>query len=197
MKLITDDFYENPDSLRDLALGLEFSSRARNFPGQRSTRTLIPTEAKKAFSSILKIKIDSPENRIPYNGCFQLMCARDFEKAYVHVDSSANWAAIVYLSKKIVPEGGTRFYEHKLTGLKRYPDLKDLSKTAESLDLTGEELAFLLREDRKKKSKWREIDRIGFVYNRFVLYDAQLFHQNGKTWGNSISNGRLTHNFFV
>jgi hypothetical protein len=185
MKLVLDQFYRDPDSLRELALELEFTSRARNFPGSRSTRTVIPKEAQDAFASILKVFIDDPKNRIPYNGCFQLMLAADAKRAYVHADISAAWAAIVYLSEKTEPLGGTSFFRHKATGLDRFPDTND------------EELKTLLREDRSKKTKWTEIDRIGFVYNRFVLYDAQLFHKNGKTWGNSLPSGRLTHNFFA
>ena len=185
MKLVLDQFYRDPDSLRDLALELEFTSRARNFPGSRSTRTVIPTEVQNAFSSILKVSIDDPKNRIPYNGCFQLMLSADAKRAYVHADSAATWAGLVYLTKKTEPLGGTRFFRHKATGLYRFPDTHD------------EDLRALLRADRLKKTKWTEVDRIGFVYNRFVLYDAQLFHKNGKTWGSSLPTGRLTHNFFA
>lgn len=187
MKLVLDDFYGDPDSLRDLALELEFTSRARNFPGSRSTRTLIPEELRELFSS----------ERIPYNGCFQLMLKPDEARAYVHADSSASWAGLVYLSRKKEPSGGTLFFEHRLTGLSRYPQPEELPRVARELDLSEEELRLLLREDRKQLSKWRELDRVGFVYNRFVLYDAQLFHSNGKTWGTSLNTGRLTHNFFV
>lgn len=196
MKFVSEDFYQDPDALRELALGMEYSSRSRNFPGSRSTRTVIPSEVVKAFSSLLKVVIDSPKNKIPYNGCFQFMRAQDYKNAYVHSDRSVNWAGIVYLSQKTEPEGGTSFFEHQLTGLKRYPELLEIPSLARDFDLTPEELVLLLREDRKNKSKWKEIDRIGFVYNRFVLYDAQLFHRNGKTWGSSLKTGRLTHNFF-
>ena len=186
MKLILDDFYQDPDSLRELAVNLEFTSRARNFPGSRSTRTVIPDEVEKAFRNILKIEIASPENKIPYNGCFQLMRTVDLKRAYVHADMAAAWAALVYLSRKTEPTGGTSFFQHKATGLTRFPNAPDLTET----------LREVLRADRDKPSKWLEIDRVGFAYNRFVLYDAQLFHRNGKTWGTSVKSGRLTHNFF-
>jgi hypothetical protein len=191
MKLVLDDFYEDPDALRELALNVDYSSRARNFPGSRSTRTVIPPEAEKAFQSLLKLRISAPDNRIPYNGCFQLMKASDSRLAYVHADTAANWAGLVYLSKKTIPSGGTSFFQHKLTGLSRFPSRQDFTERE------FEKLRELFREDRGKPSRWIEIDRVGFVYNRFVLYDAQLFHRNGRTWGSTLATGRLTHNFFI
>jgi hypothetical protein len=196
MKLVTDDFYEDPDRVRELALNLKYSTRAKNLPGVRSTRTVIPDKIKEVFSSILRIKIDDAKNSFSANGCFQMMFAKDFARAYVHADL-ASWAAIVYLSKNTVPDGGTLFFEHKLTGLRCLPSPEELSKEAQRLGLKPKELMVLLQEDGRKKSKWREIDQIGFVYNRFVLYDARLFHRNGRTWGNAPYSGRLTHNFFA
>lgn len=191
MKLILDNFYDDPDRLRELALSLEFSSRAKNLPAQRSTRSVIPEEASKAFRSILQLDLGGAENRIPYNGCFQLMRAEDSKRSYVHADQAATWAALVYLSEKTEPRGGTSFFRHKATGLSRLPDSSSL-KQGEL-----EKLKAMFRADRAKPAKWTELDRVGFVYNRFVLYDAQLFHRNGKTWGSSVRNGRLTHNFFI
>lgn len=191
MKLVLDHFYENPNRLRDLALGLEFTSRARNFPGSRSTRTVIPKEAARVFKTILGVRLDGPANRIPYNGCFQLMKATDGRRAYVHADTSAQWAGLVYLSAVTLPEGGTSFFKHKSTGLTRMPDSRDFSAKEFA------KLKQLLRDDGARVSRWIELDRVGFVYNRLVLYDAQLFHRNGKTWGKSVETGRLTHNFFI
>lgn len=196
MILVIDQIYKNPDSLRALALELEFTSRARNFPGARSTRTLLPPEVKKTFYSLLKVDLDAPTNSIPYNGCFQLMRARDQKSAYVHADHSAIWAGLVYLNPRSEPNGGTLFFKHRLTGLTHYPSPKELPAIAQSFDLSPEELSLLLREDRKKPSRWEQMDQISFEFNRLVIYDAQRFHRNGKTWGSSLATGRLTHNFF-
>jgi hypothetical protein len=144
---------------------------------------VIPEEVQKAFSSILNIEINPDKQSIPYNGCFQAMRAVDQKRSYVHADTSAHWAALVYLSKRTEPSGGTSFFQHKPTGLTHFPESAELQK--------------VIRKDRSSPSKWMEIDRVGYVYNRFVLYDAQLFHKNGKTWGTRLTTARLTHNFFV
>lgn len=182
MKLIWDEIYRDPDALRELALSLEFTSRHRNFPGSRSTRTIIPSEIEQAFAT-LGANATDPANRIPYHGCFQLMRQVDGKRGYVHADTSARWAGLVYLSPRTESDGGTRFYQHKKTGLMRFPE--------------NEELRKLVLEDRLKPSCWEEIDRVGFVYNRLLIYDALLFHRNGKTWGKTLQTARLTHNFFV
>ena len=188
MKLIIDSFYSDPGSLRELALVLKFTARHRNFPGLRSTRAVIPDEVRKAFSSILGLPRDVLDNEIPYNGCFQLMRSVDWRSAYIHADYPAHWAALVYLSERTSGTAGTSFFRHDTTGLTRFP-------SEESPE--GARLRALLRRDRGDPGRWTEIDRVGFNYNRFLLYDARLFHRNGRPWGRTLADGRLTHNFFV
>jgi hypothetical protein len=195
--LMIDDFYRDPERLRKEALQLDFSSQSLNLPAARSTETVIPPEVTQIFRSSLNVDLAEAALRIPLNGCFQLMLEKDQARSYVHADQSAQWAAIIYLSPTSSPHPGTLFYRHKLTGLTRFPQGKDLEVKARELDLETEELNLLLREDRKDKKKWIQTDQIEFRWNRFILYDAQLFHCNGPTWGKSITTGRLTHNFFV
>jgi hypothetical protein len=204
--LMIDDFYRDPERLRQEALQLDFSSQALNLPASRSTETIVTPEVTDIFRTTLGVNISEAALRIPLNGCFQLMTEKDQARSYVHADQSAQWAAIIYLSSpplsKKAPSTsgshlGTIFYRHRLTGLTRFPQGKNLDEWAKELDLTPEELMLLLREDRKDKKKWIETDQIEFRWNRFILYDAQLFHCNGPTWGKSVTTGRLTHNFFV
>ena len=85
MKWTRDDFYSDPDSLREFALGLEYTARFDHLPAQRSTSSVIPAEAERAFESLLGIK-PGGQKRAPYHGCFQLMLSEDWQHAYVHVD---------------------------------------------------------------------------------------------------------------
>ena len=68
---------------------------------------------------------------------------------------------------------------------------------AASLGMSLEKARVLLTRDRRSKRNWEEVDRVGFEYNRLVLYDAQIFHCNGEPWGDTRETGRLTHNFFI
>jgi hypothetical protein len=194
--LIIDDFYLDPAALRRQALQMDYSSKALHLPAARSVETIIPPEVTQIFQSSLGVDLMKAAKRIPLNGCFQLMLTKDQAHSYVHADQSAQWAAIIYLSQT-PPREGTLFYQHKLTGLTSLPEGPELNQKAKELGLLPDELKLLLREDRKNKKKWIETDQVEFRWNRFILYNAQLFHSNGKTWGSSITTGRLTHNFFV
>lgn len=203
--LIIDDFYKDSDALRQEALRLDYSAQALNLPARRSTQTIVPPEVTRIFHSTLGIDLSEAMKRIPLNGCFQLMLKADQARSYIHADQSAQWAGLIYLSSlprkslKTSPASlpGTLFYRHRLTGLTRLPEGDELNQVSTELGLEPEELRILLREDRKNKKKWIETDRIDFRWNRFALYDAKLFHCNGPTWGESVTTGRLTHNFFV
>jgi hypothetical protein len=176
---------------------MKYSSYARNLPAVRSTSTLLPKEAVQAFRSLLQVDLQDASDRIPLNGCFQLMLKCDEKNAYVHADRSARWAALVYLSPLHSPRGGTLFFRHRHTGLTRYPEPEEFPKIATQLGISATELKRVLKVHRTERSEWIQTDEIEFRYNRFVLYDAKRFHRNGKTWGSSPQKGRLTHNFFV
>jgi hypothetical protein len=195
--LIVDDFYPDPHSIRKQALRMEFNSEARNLPALRSCSTLLSSEAKQIFKSTLGIDLVRESKRIPVNGCFQLMLKTHQKTSYIHVDRSAQWAALVYLSPLNVSAGGTLFYRHKLTGLTGMPDEAELPQVAGDLGLSGAELKLLLKSDAAHPKKWVETDQIEFRFNRFILYNSKLFHKNGVTWGRDMKSGRLTHCFFV
>jgi hypothetical protein len=46
------------------------------------------------------------------------------------------------------------------------------------------------------RGRWEEIDRVGNIYNRLVLFDAHLCHGASAYFGDTITNGRLFQNFF-
>src|SRR5450631_2602028 len=69
-------------------------------------------------------------------------------------------------------ETGTSFCQHVKTGLSACPTTRD----AKRLGMPLEELAEALEEDSKKPHCWREIDRIGNIYNRAIAFPAGLLH---------------------
>lgn len=197
--LTLENFYSDPDSLRKKALTFSFTRAASHLPAQRSTHTLIPPEMKQIVSSLLGVNLEERPSSV--NGCFQLMLKSDLKHSYVHSDHNASWATIVYLSplgpSLSEAEAGTSFYQHRLTGLSRFPSEESSKKLLENLDITFPELKAILKADSTQIKKWEQTDQIGFHFNRFLLYDAKLFHKNGATWGTHLKSGRLTHNFFI
>jgi hypothetical protein len=202
--LSIEDFYADPVSLRKKALLLSFARLAPHLPAQRSTQTIVPLEMKQIVSSLLGVNLQKKQNdkkQSSVNGCFQLMLKSDFKNSYVHADHKASWATIVYLSlpseSRLETLGGTFFYRHRSTGLARFPTEESAKALLKDLDITFAELKALLKADASNIKKWEQTDQIGFRFNRFVLYDAKLFHKNGITWGANLKTGRLTHNFFI
>jgi hypothetical protein len=46
------------------------------------------------------------------------------------------------------------------------------------------------------RSRWEEVDRVGNIYNRLVLFDALYAHGASAYFGSSLNDGRLFQNFF-
>jgi hypothetical protein len=46
------------------------------------------------------------------------------------------------------------------------------------------------------RSRWEEVDRIGNIYNRLVLFDAHYAHGASGYFGSTLEDGRLFQNFF-
>jgi hypothetical protein len=45
-------------------------------------------------------------------------------------------------------------------------------------------------------TKWKEMDRVGNVFNRLILFNSNRFHMSMDYFGDSKENGRLFQVFF-
>jgi len=57
------------------------------------------------------------------------------------------------------------------------------------------DLNAILERDGCRRDRWIEIDRIGNVYNRAVMFPGGLFHSATRHFGSSQNNGRLYQSF--
>jgi hypothetical protein len=177
--LTVDDFYNNPEQVRNAALGSDFSVRG-NFPGQR-TASYLSEPIKQALQAL----IFPHAGRVTdwgsdYTGAFQYTTKND--TSWVHSDHFNNWACIVYLTPKAPHSAGTGLFRHKETGLIRKPKDVELEKKicAEGNDL----------------SKWEMTDVVSNRYNRLVMFRGDLYHRSLDYFGDSLTNGRLFQTFF-
>ena len=114
------------------------------------------------------------------------------EKVKVHFDEPPDWMSlIVYLTPNAPSDSGTSFWQHRETGLNAKPTGRDALR----LGLSFEELKQTIERDGWNRKSWIEIDRIGNVYNRAVMFPAGLFHSATRHFGNNLSNGRLYQSF--
>jgi len=175
--VIIDDFYQDPDSIRDFVLKQEFNVKG-NYPGVR-TKDFRDDNIKKIFEDLTGETITDWE--LGYNGCFQYT-TKDMD-SWVHRDGT-DWAGIVYLTPDAPPSAGTAFFVHNETGRERITP--DTPKADEDM----------MNRDSNNMSKWTQVDNVGNKYNRLSLFRGTRSHRSMDYFGDSKENGRLFQLFF-
>lgn len=174
--IIVDDFYADPDAIRNFALSLEYEEDLRWYKGLRSKQTFATPEVKKAFEEILGVEVFDFDTG--YNGCFQITTA---ENPQVYHYDSQRWAAMIYLTPDAPVQSGTRLHKSRINGTRHSTDPdSDSAFNGNFYDST----------------RFDVVDSAGNVYNRLVLMDARSFHSAGPYFGDSPETGRLIQLFF-
>jgi len=183
--LTIDNFYENPNEVREFALKQEFKVRG-NYPGQR-TVSFLNEPLKKKFREILSpFAGDIVWWGGEYTGSFQYTVAAD--RSWIHADSTTDWAALIYLTPDAPLSSGTGIFRHKATGWQHF----DYKRENEP----GYKEAAPPGSDCQDYTKWEMVDRIGNVFNRCVMYRADNYHVSLDYFGKDMYDGRLFQVFF-
>jgi predicted O-methyltransferase YrrM len=188
--IIIDNFYKNAYDTRKFILTQEFTVRG-NYPGQR-TISFANEELKKIIQKYVepfggKIthfpmpKEDGSDAHGIYNGSFQYATSRD--RSWVHIDGYDNWAGVLYLTPNAPISSGTSFYKFK-DGTTCKKDI-DILKNKEETDKWSQDL-----------TKWSEIDKVGNIFNRLILFNSNNFHMSRDYFGDTKENSRLFQVFF-
>ena len=187
--LVIDDFYENPDEIRDFALSRRFVPHLEYHKGQRTESKYIPDGMKETLETILRMKITSWDDQ-GANGVFQFCTAED--AVVYHVDTQT-YAAVVYLTPDAPASCGTTCFKSRRTGLRSDPEDKD----SERLGKNKDELSFeIFRGNFYDKTDLETVDIVGNVYNRLVIFNAKSIHAASEYFGDTKENSRLFHIFF-
>ena len=172
--IIVDDFYEDPDKIRKIALSENYNV-VGNYPGGR-TKSFATDEIKKRFETIVgKQIVYWPDG---YNGAYQI--TNKDHKSWIHRDET-NYSAIIYLTPNAPPNSGTILYKHKASGL-RYTSNSDEDK--------------LLDSNSQNMDAWEQLDVIGNVYNRCIIFNGKHSHKSNVYFGDTKENSRLFQTFF-
>lgn len=174
---VVDNFYSDPDTVREFALQQEFREDLRFYKGLRTPQVYQPPRIKEEFENIIGQKIQNFDTQ-GVNGCFQITTAKD-PQVY-HYDLQ-QWAAMIYLTPNAPTESGTRLHKSRLNGTRRSSDV-------------GINEAF--NGNFYDSTKFDVVDSAANFYNRLVIMDAKCIHSAGPYFGDTIYNGRLTHLFF-
>jgi len=188
--IIIDNFYNNAMETRDYILTQEFKVRG-NYPGQR-THSFANSHLKDIIQDYITpfggkiIEFPMPDetnvddNNI-YNGAFQYTTSRD--RSWIHVDGFNNWAGVLYMTPDAPVSAGTGFYRYK-DGTTYEADLK-IMDNKEEIDAFCQDM-----------TKWEQVDKVGNLFNRLVLFNSKRYHMSLDYFGNSKENGRLFQVFF-
>lgn len=195
--VVFDNFYSDPDSVRDLALEadlLDKNGLSENFAGNESLYNFYSKDIIIKFQEILGVKIEVDENLNAF-GRFRFAQGNDLRKTQVHFDDK-DWSAVIYLNDLNLTNAGTIFLEHKQTALIGPPqDTAELT-TLGCQTISDFDRKFVL-PDTLNTHAWRIHLRVPFKYNRLVLFRGkELFHASESLFGHDRESARLTQNFF-
>lgn len=179
---VIDNFYADPYAVRELALSQQY--RENGSRGVRSLDQFIFPGVKESFEKIIGKKITNWSEYYGICGRFQYCISED---ALVYHCDSQRWAAIVFLTPDAPPECGTALLRHKKTGVRTSED----PRIHEAFRNYGTNDAYFL-----DGTPFEEIDVVGNVFNRLVIFDGRCLHTARKYFGNTKENGRLFHIFF-
>jgi len=187
--IVVDNFYANPDMVREYAMNeLEFAPSDYH-KGQRSNSRFILDGTKEKLEEVIGKKITNWNHGGYANGVFQF-CTSDQPIVY-HVDSQM-YAAMVYLTPDAPPQTGTAMYRSKVTGISSFPGQESRM---------GDEYVNTFRGNNKEMNfydgtQFEKIDDIGNVYNRLVIFNSSQIHAATEYFGDAIDNARFFHMFF-
>lgn len=187
--IVVDNFYADPDMVRDYAMNnLDFAPSGYH-KGERSQSRYILDGTKERLEEIMGETITNWNHSGYANGVFQF-CTADQPIVY-HVDQQM-YAAMVYLTPDAPPQTGTATYRSKFTGVSSFPTGEDRN-TQEYVDTfkgNSREMNFY------DGTQFEKIDEVGNVYNRLVIFNSCQLHAATEYFGDAIENSRFFHMFF-
>lgn len=186
--VVVDNFYKDPDAIRDYAINNLNFAPSDYHKGQRSLDRFELEGTKETLESILGRKIYNWHHDAYANCRFQF-CV-DGDPIVYHCDNQM-FAGIVFLSPDAPLDTGTATYQSKVTGARRY-NSDEFGSDSFNKTFTGfgSEINFY------DGSSFDTVDRVGNVYNRLVMWDAQTIHAATRYYGDNINNSRFFQLFF-
>lgn len=174
---IVEDFYDDPGSVREFALNQKYYDDP-GFIGKRTREQFFFPGMKEKFEQIMGMRITNWESH-GMNGRFQHNVAG--EAITWHTDFQ-KFAGLIYLTPDAPYSAGTRMAAYKQNRVRHCSDSRIMDCFNQITFLDG--------------TLYEDVDVVGNVYNRLVIYDGGLIHAAKEYFGYNIDNCRLWHMFF-
>ncbi len=187
--LYLDDFYENVDQIRKIALGAQYQYSSAAFKGGEAKSEAVEVQA------VMNRIADLLGERICFKrknqGVFRVLSAaqEQAKTRQVHIDRMG-YASVLCLNP--VDFGSTAFFRHVLTGI---DNVDAVEPVARKLGVSSAEIFALLDLDGGDLSKWEQIGGIEYRYNRMIIFDTNYFHVAAPGRGETLHNAKMTQNF--
>ncbi len=190
--MVIDDFFDNPDHVRGVALGLDYPDPGPTvyYPGRNSRQSMAWPNNERMFSRILG------ENVVGLgkwsHGCARLTLAADERRGRIHVDPGCNWAGIIYLSLDEHAAGGTDFFLNRRYGTDRAPLDDEEAQTIYGKPTPRDALREILSLEAADDSEtWDLSYTLPMKFNRCILFRPWFWHSSGDGFGSTVEDGRL------
>ncbi len=194
--IVIDNFYPNPQAIRQKALSMEFVE-PDNIIGWRTTQGYFPDN----FVSLLEKKTGLKIRHIqmpvgtPYdNGTYYMAFDSGVKKEnpWIHWDAPAShYVCLVYMTENVPVTSGTSFFKHRKTGAEFGPT----TKYAKQIGISKKALKDLLDRDGTYRKRFIETDKVGYQFNRAVVFPANRLHSASEHFGKDVTDGRIFQAF--
>jgi hypothetical protein len=203
-----DDFFENPDDVREFALSLEYFPSCGARPGKSSKSLHLVDKVfyDKFCEKIFSIFYDFNRGRTDWKlgTFFQLTDSLDenknsgLNKSWIHADLITEFAGVIYLNKNPSDNTGTSLYNVK--NLDKFLEIWDNYEQLQQnprhkFYKDGVVVENYDEEVTMNNSFFEETVSFKNVYNRLVAYDGGVWH--GAQGYYAEKEPRLTQVFFV
>ena len=190
--IVVDDFLDDPMPVRRAALGLDYPDLGvrTNFPGRNSRQRIDIPGLDAVVSRLVNERLE-PSLRDAHCKCRITLAADEGAQNYrVHIDPTAHWSGILYLSLPEHCQGGTEFFRHRETNSDRAPlyDHEVKAAGAKSFAEAGDRV---VQRDSNDAGKWEHTMTVPMRFNRLLLLRPWLWHTAGAGFGEHPDNGRL------
>ena len=173
---VVDNFFDNPDKIREYALSLEYARDPDgHWPGLRSKQIseLNPVLYRRILEKITSLymeDLDFREWTAAASMKFQLIPAGENYGGWIHLDNIAVLTAIVYLTPSGDFNTGTSLFK-----------LKDNQLGYDPIWNAEKQLTNKTRDEQegyrlKNNDQFIETARVGGFYNTLVTFDSGEFH---------------------
>lgn len=187
--VVLDDFYLNPLAVRNFALQQPFEPGGDLYKGLRTSRQFLAPSIRARFEAALGLQITSWDDE-RWNGVFSLGLPEHLR--VFHSDAQTH-AATIYLHPDPPASAGLQLHRSRTTRLRQVPTRADEVRLGRSrAELTTETYQHKLLDP----TAWETLDQIGNLWNRCVIWNAQLIHSAAAYFGHSPETARLVQLFF-